>query len=53
MAKMNIAPTKSNLLIIKEQLGTAKEGYELVNKRYTLENVSEKLDLAIKTILKQ
>ncbi|MBO4731508.1 MAG: V-type ATP synthase subunit D [Spirochaetaceae bacterium] len=33
MAKMNIAPTKSNLLIIKEQLGTAKEGYELLEQK--------------------
>ena len=33
MAKMNIAPTKSNLLIIKEQLGTAQEGYELLEQK--------------------
>ncbi len=33
MAKMNIAPTKSNLLIIKEQLATAQEGYELLEQK--------------------
>lgn len=33
MAKLNIAPTKSNLLIIKEQLASAKNGYELLEQK--------------------
>lgn len=33
MAKLNIAPTKSNLLIIKEQLTSAKSGYELLEQK--------------------
>ncbi len=33
MAKLNIAPTKSNLLIIKEQLASAKSGYELLEQK--------------------
>ncbi|WP_147615629.1 V-type ATP synthase subunit D [Treponema pectinovorum] len=33
MAKLNIAPTKSNLLSVKEQLSTAVEGYELLEQK--------------------
>jgi V/A-type H+-transporting ATPase subunit D len=33
MAKLNVAPTKSNLLAIKEQLVIAKDGYELLEQK--------------------
>lgn len=33
MAKLNIAPTKSNLLIVKEQLSISKDGYELLEQK--------------------
>ncbi len=33
MAKLNVAPTKSNLLIIKEQLAISKDGYELLEQK--------------------
>jgi V/A-type H+-transporting ATPase subunit D len=33
MAKLNIAPTKSNLLAIKDQLSIAKDGYELLEQK--------------------
>jgi V/A-type H+-transporting ATPase subunit D len=33
MAKLNIAPTKSNLLSIKEQLAVAEDGYELLEQK--------------------
>ncbi|MCQ2594250.1 MAG: V-type ATP synthase subunit D [Treponemataceae bacterium] len=33
MAKLNIAPTKSNLLMVKEQLRTAQDGYELLEQK--------------------
>ncbi len=33
MAKLNIAPTKSNLLSIKEQLSVALDGYELLEQK--------------------
>ncbi len=33
MAKLNIAPTKSNLLSIKEQLAVAVDGYELLEQK--------------------
>ncbi len=33
MAKLNIAPTKSNLLVVKEQLSVAKDGYELLEQK--------------------
>ncbi len=33
MAKMNIAPTKSNLLAIKEQLAVSTEGYDLLEQK--------------------
>lgn len=33
MASLNIAPTKSNLLAIKEQLSTASEGYDLLEQK--------------------
>lgn len=33
MAKLNIAPTKSNLLTIKEQLSVAEDGYDLLEQK--------------------
>ena len=33
MAKLNIAPTKSNLLSIKEQLNVAEDGYDLLEQK--------------------
>ena len=33
MAKLNIAPTKSNLLAIKEQLSVSTEGYDLLEQK--------------------
>ena len=33
MAKLNIAPTKSNLLSIKEQLSVAQNGYDLLEQK--------------------
>jgi V/A-type H+-transporting ATPase subunit D len=33
MAKLNVAPTKSNLIAIKDQLSTAKEGYDLLEQK--------------------
>ncbi len=33
MAKLNIAPTKSNLLAIKEQLAVSTNGYELLEEK--------------------
>ena len=33
MAKLNIAPTKSNLLTMKEQLAVSKNGYELLEEK--------------------
>lgn len=36
MAKLNIAPTKSNLLTMKEQLSTAQNGYELLEQKREL-----------------
>ncbi len=33
MAKLNIAPTKSNLLIVKEQLSISKDGYDLLEQK--------------------
>ena len=33
MARMNIAPTKSNLLMIKEQLAVSQYGYELLEQK--------------------
>ncbi len=33
MAKLNIAPTKSNLLSVKEQLSTAMDGYDLLEQK--------------------
>lgn len=33
MAKLNIAPTKSNLLMVKEQLAISKDGYELLEQK--------------------
>ncbi|MCH5295153.1 MAG: V-type ATP synthase subunit D [Treponema sp.] len=33
MAKLNVAPTKSNLLSIKEQLAVSEQGYELLEQK--------------------
>ncbi len=33
MAKLNVAPTKSNLLLMKEQLSTARNGYDLLEQK--------------------
>ena len=33
MARLNVAPTKSNLLSIKEQLSVAEDGYELLEQK--------------------
>ena len=33
MAKLNIAPTKSNLLQMKEQLAVSTNGYELLEEK--------------------
>lgn len=33
MAKLNIAPTKSNLLSMKEQLAVSKDGYDLLEQK--------------------
>ena len=33
MAKLNIAPTKSNLLAMKEQLAVSTNGYELLEEK--------------------
>ena len=33
MAKLNIAPTKSNLLAIKEQLAVSTAGYDLLEQK--------------------
>lgn len=33
MAKLNVAPTKSNLLSIKEQLSVSEQGYDLLNQK--------------------
>jgi V/A-type H+-transporting ATPase subunit D len=33
MAKLNVAPTKSNLLTLKRQLGFAEEGYDLLEQK--------------------
>lgn len=33
MAKLNIAPTKSNLLMVKEQLAVAEDGYDLLDQK--------------------
>ena len=33
MAKLNIAPTKSNLLAIKDQLSVAEDGYDLLEQK--------------------
>lgn len=33
MARLNIAPTKSNLLMVKEQLAISQDGYELLEQK--------------------
>ena len=33
MAKLNVAPTKSNLLSMKEQLAISKDGYDLLEQK--------------------
>lgn len=50
MAKLNIAPTKSNLLSVKEQLHVAQDGYELLEQKreilvMELMNMVEKVKL--------
>ena len=36
MAKLNIAPTKSNLLAMKEQLAVSQNGYDLLEQKREL-----------------
>ena len=36
MAKLNIAPTKSNLLVMKEKLQVSKNGYDLLEQKREL-----------------
>ena len=50
MARLNIAPTKSNLLKVKEQLSVAEDGYELLEQKreilvMELMNLVEKVKL--------
>ena len=33
MAKLNVAPTKSNYLVLKRQLAFAEEGYDLLDQK--------------------
>ena len=33
MAKLNVAPTKSNLLSMKEQLSVSQDGYDLLEQK--------------------
>lgn len=58
MAKLNIAPTKSNLLMIKEQLSVATDGYELLEQKreilvMELMRMVEKVKLLERDIEKQ
>lgn len=54
MAKLNVAPTKSNLLGIKEQLVSAKNGYELLEqKREILEMELMHMVEKVKTLEKE
>ena len=45
MAKLNIAPTKSNLLAIKEQLAVSTNGYDLLEEKRELMHLVEKVKL--------
>ncbi|MBP3449192.1 MAG: V-type ATP synthase subunit D [Spirochaetaceae bacterium] len=58
MAKLNIAPTKSNLLMVKEQLSVATDGYELLEQKreilvMELMRMVEKVKLLERDIEKQ
>ena len=58
MAKLNIAPTKSNLLMVKEQLSVATDGYELLEQKreilvMELMRMGEKVKLLERDIEKQ
>lgn len=58
MAKLNIAPTKSNLLMVKEQLSVATDGYELLEQKreilvMELMSMVEKVKLLERDIEKQ
>lgn len=58
MAKLNIAPTKSNLLVVKEQLSIAADGYELLEQKreilvMELMKMVEKVKLLERDIEKQ
>ncbi len=55
MARLNIAPTKSNLLSVKEQLAVSTEGYELLEQKreilvMELMRIFEKISLLEKEI---
>ncbi len=58
MARLNIAPTKSNLLMVKEQLSVAVDGYELLEQKreilvMELMRMVEKVKLLERDIEKQ
>lgn len=58
MARLNVAPTKSNLLMVKEQLSVAADGYELLEQKreilvMDLMRMVEKVKLLERDIEKQ
>ena len=56
MAKLNIAPTKSNLLAMKEQLAVSTNGYELLEEKISkipLQYLQELIDFADFLIAKE
>ena len=58
MARLNVAPTKSNLLMVKEQLAVAADGYELLEQKreilvMDLMRMVEKVKLLEREIEKQ
>ena len=58
MARLNVAPTKSNLLMVKEQLAVAADGYELLEQKreilvMDLMRMVEKVKLLERDIQKQ
>ena len=58
MARLNVAPTKSNLLMVKEQLSVAADGYELLEQKreilvMDLMRMVEKVKLLEREIEKQ
>ena len=58
MARLNVAPTKSNLLMVKEQLSVAADGYELLEQKreilvMELMRMVEKVKLLERDIEKQ